>query len=213
MDEDKKKNNDKKESQDSYSKSYESATTQSYQKQEPKPAEQKQEQRSEHKNNQVQVQQNPITKTVQATRSANAKVMDAKVAHMYQLLRVYKDKVAEYRKTQNKEIKLWKFFWEVAQYILESGNTKVMDAFFKEYVHDEDLFDPAMALRFIFECKDVHVKNTVTAFYQVNDSLRRYFADRAQNSKARCYLSIRAIARTFDGHSGFVAWVNQKKNK
>lgn len=154
----------------------------------------------------------PAAQTAQKSVAPQVKSLDPRIARLMQFIRIYKDKVAEYKKTKSDSVKLWKHFWDIGNYVLESNKQEVIDTFFREFVHDEDLNTNTLALRLIYECKDGHVKNKVCAFYQVMASFQRYFKDKSKNGSAKCFISVRAVARTFENAEEFVKWVNLKKS-
>lgn len=151
----------------------------------------------------VELKPNPVTTTTAPTKRVNGRVLQ-----LNQLVATYLDKCKEYDRTKSNTIKLYSHFWNIAQYVLESRNREVMDAFFEKFVHNAHLHDEKYALRMIYELKDQMLRTKISIFWQIHNQLKRFFAERGT-----CHISIKSVSITFDGFPEFADWVNLKKNR
>lgn len=159
----------------------------------------------QQKRSAVELKPNPITTT---SVNNTTKRVNGKVLQLNQLINTYLEKCKEYDRTKSNAIKLYSHFWNIGQYVLESRNREVMDAFFEKFVHNAHLHDEKYALRMIYELKDQILRTKISIFWQIHNQLKRFFAERGT-----CYISIKSVAITFDGFPEFADWVNLKKNR
>lgn len=148
----------------------------------------------------------PASQRKQTIARPAAKPIPIKIKKLNDFIKIYKDKVVEYRATKSNDIKLWKHFWDIANYILMSKDRDVMDIFFSKFVSDEDLNDNLLALRMIYETKDARVKNLTTAFFSIMYTMMR----KSKNHEI-VRMSTAAIKRTFSDYPAFTTWVNAKR--